>query len=87
MKLVCLLTVVLITCECRLIIHDFGMEDLGFLRKTNGHAEKMTTSNYKAANWVMGNIEDNQFKLNVFRTMASGSNIIKCQLDVPFWNG
>lgn len=81
------MAVVLVVCSCRNFKHNFDMSDLGFLKKTNGYAERLTTSNFKAPNWIMGETTDNQFKLNVFKMIASGSNIVKCQLDVPFWDG
>lgn len=81
----------LVTCAASLRVypHDFAMSDLAFIldsknQQPNG---KTVNSNLKAPNWVYGGLNESEFKLQEFRMLTSGSNIVKCQLEVPFFNG
>lgn len=79
----------LATIQClRLSSHDYTMKDLSFvLDRSNLHPTNIVNSNLKASNWILGGLTDEQFKLDTFRILASGNNIVKCQLEVPFFNG
>jgi hypothetical protein len=72
---------------CLKLHHDFDMSDLNFLNQGNGHPRNATNSNLKAPNWIYGGISDDEFKLSMFRMLTGVGNVVKCQLDVPFYDG
>jgi hypothetical protein len=64
------------------------MKDLSFFLDRNNLQPRSTiNSNLLAKNWIYGSLSDNDFKLQRFRSITSGRNIVKCQLDVPFFDG
>jgi|JI6StandDraft_1071083.scaffolds.fasta_scaffold14638_5 hypothetical protein len=72
----------------RVYSHDYTMKDLSFvLDRANLKPSNTVNSNLKAPNWIYGGFTNEEFKLQTFRTLTSGNNIVKCQLEVPFYNG
>jgi hypothetical protein len=70
------------------IFHDFTMKDLSFfLDRNNLQPRSSVNSNLLAKNWIYGSLSNNDFKLQMFRNITSGRNIVKCQMDVPFFDG
>lgn len=72
---------------CLHLRHDFEMSDLNFLNQGNTHPQSSTNSNLHAPNWIYGNISDEEFKLRMFKLLTGVGNVVKCQLDVPYFDG
>jgi hypothetical protein len=44
-------------------------------------------SNLKNTNWIYGTISEADLKNQIYKLMTSNNNILKCNIDFPFFDG
>ena len=44
-------------------------------------------SNLKDTNWIYGTISEAELKNQIYKLMTSNVNILKCNIDFPFFDG
>lgn len=81
------LLILLVAVNCLKFHHNYEMADLNFLTQGNTHPTNATNSNLNAANWIYGGMSDTDFKLKMFKMLTGVGNVVKCQLEVPFFDG
>ena len=49
--------------------------------------ESAVQSNLKVSNWIYGSLTETQVRDQTFKLVKESKNIVKCNLDFPFYNG